>query len=990
MVNQLGVPTLFLTLSAADLWWSCLARHFGISVEELNLLTEKQASQVMQEKLSENPLIADEYFSKRVCIFMDILKEKLKITDFWWRFEYQHRGSPHVHAVLWLENAPDVRTFDTASIDDLAVHKAYYDTIVSAYNPGIDAPRAEKHPSSVWATDIVLGDPIHFAQLLNRVQRHTQHSVYCLKDPSHPQECRFKFPKPKLLDSTLSRDEQGVWQYKSKRNDELLNDHNPFVSQLWRANTDCKIIASEHAIVNYISKYATKGEPQSQDFQTLFKEIMTSCTPNDHAKKAFTKMLTKVIGQRDISACEVMHLLTGDPLYHSSRQFVKLYISTDDYVAVANTSTDTDEFIQTSIMDHYAMRSATLEPMTLCEFATKHKIVRGRLINHRKSRVLQLRPVVKPGINEENDEIYYKQKLLMHIAWRNCEALKTHTTWKESFTSRNLSLWELPEIEDIDTDHVVLPEEDHHDWQELARTLPNQAPQDVILGYRDMDREYNGFGTYDKYPGLEENLDFIQKQKEIQVNITNDHSNNVLSPNEGQQKILDHLAQQLANESSEKLTLVQGGAGTGKSFIINKMVHMIESLHGSSSVILMAPTGVAANNINGQTIHNALHIVQTRGGTVSDLTGKAERQLQEDFRTVKVIICDEMSMVGTRMLSMIDKRLRQAFTNRQELPFGGCIVYFFGDFNQLPPVLDRTLLAPADPRKVSSIEGRFLFEQFKTVFELKQVMRQIGDDQNCFRETLKRMALGQLTLSDYELLKTRFSSNNVATVKSFTSAIRIKARKDAVHQYNQLMLRSSNKPVALIKAKHNNLTACGASEDEAQGLQATLQLSQGCRVILRQNIWTSQGLCNGSLGNVVDIVYGPNRSMDDFPICILVHFDGYEGPTFNGSLPILPLTVGYRKNNVSCTRRQFPLQVAYGITVHKAQGMTVDKAVVDIGTTEFALGLTYVAMSRVRSIEGLIIEPGFSQDRLLKCINNNAGWETKRRELARLRSLIQQ
>ncbi|XP_054287499.1 ATP-dependent DNA helicase PIF6-like [Macrosteles quadrilineatus] len=130
--------------------------------------------------------------------------------------------------------------------------------------------------------------------------------------------------------------------------------------------------------------------------------------------------------------------------------------------------------------------------------------------------------------------------------------------------------------------------------------------------------------------------------------------------------------------------------------------------------------------------------------------------------------------------------------------------------------------------------------------------------------------------------------------------------------------------------------------------------------------------------------------MDDFPICILVHFDGYEGPTFNGSLPILPLTVGYRKNNVSCTRRQFPLQVVYGITAHKAQGMTVDKAVVDIGTTEFALGLTYVAMSRVRSIEGLIIEPGFSQDRLLKCINNNAGWETKRRELARLRSLIHQ
>lgn len=351
-------------------------------------------------------------------------------------------------------------------------------------------------------------------------------------------------------------------------------------------------------------------------------------------------------------------------------------------------------------------------------------------------------------------------------------------------------------------------------------------------------------------------------------------------------------------------------------------------------------------------------------------------------------------MVGTRMLSTIDKRLRQAYPNHQELPFGGCIVYLFGDFNQLPPVLDRSLLAPADARNVTSVEGRFLFEQFLTVFELKQVMRQIGDDQCRFRETLDRLALGQLTVTDYELLKTRFASNNVATVKSFTSAIRIKAKKDDVHQYNEQMLRALNMPVALIKAKHNNETASYASADEAQGLQAVLQLSQGCRIILRQNIWTSQGLCNGTLGTVVDIVYELDesrreRNLDDSPTCILVKFDGYEGPSLNGSLPILPHTVSYRKNNVSCIRKQFPLQVAYGITVHKAQGITVDRAVVDIGSSEFALGLTYVAISRVRSIEGLLIEPGFSQDRLIKLINNNVGWTSKRRELARLRSLIQ-
>lgn len=117
-------------------------------------------------------------------------------------------------------------------------------------------------------------------------------------------------------------------------------------------------------------------------------------------------------------------------------------------------------------------------------------------------------------------------------------------------------------------------------------------------------------------------------------------------------------------------------------------------------------------------------------------------------------------------------------------------------------------------------------------------------------------------------------------------------------------------------------------------------------------------------------------------------FDTYTGPSlYNGLIPVLAQTVSFKKGLVTCTRKQFPLQLAYAISVHKAQGITLDQAVVDIGSSEFALGLTYVALSRVKTIDGLLIDPAFPSDRLLKNINGNTAWNVKRSELERLRSL---
>lgn len=168
-------------------------------------------------------------------------------------------------------------------------------------------------------------------------------------------------------------------------------------------------------------------------------------------------------------------------------------------------------------------------------------------------------------------------------------------------------------------------------------------------------------------------------------------------------------------------------------------------------------------------------------------------------------------------------------------------------------------------------------------------------------------------------------------------------------------------------------------------------LCKGAQIILRCNLWTAQGLCNGSLGVVEDIIYKPTTDQSnhlyEVPICILVRFHRYTGPTiYNGLLPIVRTSINFKIGSTKCLRKQFPLQLAYGISIHRSQGITLDSCVVDIGDSEFGLGLTYVALSRIKTFNGLLIDPAFPLERLMK-INTKKGLTEKKKELKRLLEL---
>lgn len=374
----------------------------------------------------------------------------------------------------------------------------------------------------------------------------------------------------------------------------------------------------------------------------------------------------------------------------------------------------------------------------------------------------------------------------------------------------------------------------------------------------------------------------------------------------------------------------------------------------------MAPKGAAAVNIDGFTIHSCLRIPIT--GEMIPLNGENLRTFQLQFQDVKFIIIDEYSMIGMRLLHKIHRRITEASGIAAE-PFGGFFIYILGDLRQLPPVRDTAIyMEPVDD---SSTIGKRLIRSMTKRVILQTCFRQRYDEQQ-FRNVLDDIGKGQNDREGWELLMSRRTAMVPSWRALFSDAIRLFPTNVQVAEFNKATISHMSAPVAVIDAIHKNATSRQASELLAQGLSRKLHLSIGCRVMLRKNISVHQGLVNGSLGTVRDIIFNPGERPPMMPSVILVEFDKFLGPylTDQRVFPILPVTANWRDSNVDCSRRQFPLTLAYALTIHKAQGLTLDKAIVDIGEKENASGLTYVALSPVRSIEHLIIYKPFDFTRL--------------------------
>ena len=412
-----------------------------------------------------------------------------------------------------------------------------------------------------------------------------------------------------------------------------------------------------------------------------------------------------------------------------------------------------------------------------------------------------------------------------------------------------------------------------------------------------------------------------------------------------------------------------------------------------SPVQVIAPTGVAAFNINGTTIHSTLSLPIINNKKF-ELEGNQLKQLQERLANVIYLIIDEKSMVGRRMLALIDLRLRQAFPEHKNEAFGGRSIILFGDFGQLPPVLDLPMYTNNISNDTRSNDGMAGYKEFREVYKLDIVQRQSGDneEQQGFRDILLRLREGESNLNDWQKLSSRFEENlSRAERERFSNAVSILTTWNEVDRINIEMLRSLNQPVAKIHAVHTGgRESKKANSDTAKGLEAELLLAKGSRVMLTANIWTEGGLVNGAMGTIQDILF-EDQGPPSLPTAVFIKFDIYEESnitTLEGDkvVPIVPIKRSWEGKNGSCTRLQVPLCLAWAITVHKSQGLTITKANIDLGKKEFAAGLSFVAVSRVRSLSDICFKR-FTFDRLER-IKQCKRLQERKVEEARLLTMI--
>src|SRR5947209_724156 len=282
-------------------------------------------------------------------------------------------------------------------------------------------------------------------------------------------------------------------------------------------------------------------------------------------------------------------------------------------------------------------------------------------------------------------------------------------------------------------------------------------------------------------------------------------------------------------------------------------------------------------------------------------------------------------MVSLQMLAWIHMRCREARPEKADLPFAGLNIILSGDFCQLPPVARRALYNSTSSAKPLEAHGYRLYRLFNRTIELDTVMHQQGDAQARFREALQRLRVGKPTVNDWAFLMKRCRASLPHRERtSFQDAVRLCGKRVEVSQINHDCLRDFSRPVIVICAKHDKEEWAEVKTEDGGNLSNEIPLCIGARIMLLHNIWTERGLVNGATGVVENILRAP--SVQDCrlerPKAVLVSIDNYDGPSLYSTtdgrhvIPIFPITREFNLNKTVCSRVQFPLCLAWAITIH--------------------------------------------------------------------------
>jgi ATP-dependent DNA helicase PIF1 len=708
-----------------------------------------------------------------------------------------------------------------------------------------------------------------------------------------------------------------------------------------------------------------------------------------------SKLLNKLIGERDWSAQEVSHILLGLPLQDSSRQVVTVDCRPEEVHNDMITVEDETVTARRSPLRRYQDRltdqvNPALARVTLFEWLRTWDWIKWTVRPRAPPRLINYFPRYSsdPVSLEYND--YCRVKLMLHHPFRQpTDLLSFDGCDYGSYVDAFHACWQLhTHPDDFYTDPVADDDTDSDnesvctdysdgplaDFEVFARRRPRDDLTCSFtddLGSRDLDRIYDWSSHVGRNLTTPEEWDQFKLLHYTEQAVTVDSDPSPL--NTEQRKLYDIVTAQyieeLAGNSPRPLLLnVDGVAGSGKTFTVLKLCARLQELAQQSGkdnpVVRTAPTGVAAFNIIGKTLHSLFRL-PVKQKKSSDLSNATLQSLQSVFKNIRFLVIDEKSMIDLKMLSLIDDRLRLIFPDTDQA-FGGLNILLCGDFFQLPPVSGRPLYT-SRPTGIEALKGQGLYQGFDRTVQLTEVIRQQGEDDITvrFRTALAELRESRLSQSSWELLCTRVQNQLLPEeVTGFRSALRLYFTNEEVREHNHGRLAAEGRPVKRIRSLHTGRNASKASTEDADNLPTELLVCIGAQVMLTTNTWTENGLVNGSIGTIEDIVWDVGKDPSvDMPSVLLVHFSEYSGPGFPNYgpkiIPIFPVTRQFEYKGIPCTRTQFPLRLAYAITVHKSQGLTLLRVVLNLNQKEHCLGLSYVAISRVKTLDGLMFESPF-------------------------------
>ena len=829
MIRQIGIPTLFVTFSAAETRWKELlvilmktVRNKDISEEETNELDYKDKC----ELISKDPVTCSRYFDKRIRELFHVLQHPKgpfndhPITDTYVRVEFQHRGSPHVHCLLWLNNAPIYEKDDSNSINNcLKFINKYITTNSDNIDETLIQLQTHRHSKSCLKFK---GDKVicrfDFPQLpmpsnvilepVDSVNNEIYDEIYnCIKQSLCEIEKSSKYGTIKLEDITfemflnqinLTLDEYTFairTQLKNPKvflkrdlKDIRVNGYNVEILKLHRANIDIQFILDPYSCVQYILNYLNKPDRgMSKLLREAAEEVKAGNLSIQHR--------LRIIGDRYLKATEisaqeaVYHLLSMD-LSRCSRAHT--FINTGEpsernrmvksEKELKELDCESLEIYQKGDLDYYPLRPDYMKNVCLADFCSiynryvkrpnkKSKTVFNENDDHiydqeeigelialqKNSGFLEKRK--KPKIirfkryNLKTDEYnYYREQCQLYVPWHNENDDLINTDIKSKFQN-NLGLIK------INASKYTYYQQDVAEFEERYKEYEHEFIENEDIDNK-QSHNYSVYtidteASYSLSQDISNKPSTIKMEKYLTPNLKNydDYNELMQSLNEKQRKYCMNLLFWMKTKTEPIYNAVIGGAGVGKSCLINAvyqtLLRYFNSLHGSRpetlKILLCAPTGKAAFNIGGVTTNSAFDIFN-QNHDYSNLSHDRRNTLLCNFIDLKLIMIDEISMVGISQFEFINLRLQDIFGTTKA--FGGVSVICFGDFYQLRPVQDYFVFKVNTKNKYGTLFENQLWKNFKA-FELTEIMRQ--KDDKVFAIALNNLASGNCTNEDIVL-----------------------------------------------------------------------------------------------------------------------------------------------------------------------------------------------------------------------------------------------